>query len=342
MGTVTIITDDAHEIDGDVVDGHLLISATDLPLALDWELKPEGLCRGDICVPVRDRAAIERDGLLDIGAVATALGRPAVVDADRAIAAIGMPGADRQSLVAGAPAAPFTLPDLDGTPHELDEWAGTKRLVVTFASWCGCRYDLPGWRALRDELAAEGHDLNVIAVALDDSADAVREFAEGTDLPVLLDREHLLSELYSVSNVPTVVWIDDDDTIARPNGVAFGDDLFKEFHGVPSGPHHDAVRAWVRDGTKPADAVEVPGLSDDEVLARLHFRVASHLRRAGDDAGAAEHFDAALALAPLDFTVARAQMPLRGGDPFGAEFFELYEAWQAAGSPVHAVAPMHE
>ena len=35
----------------------------------------------------------------------------------------------------------------------------------------------------------------------------------------------------------------------RPNSVAFSNDLFKEFTGVESGPHLDAVREWVRDGT---------------------------------------------------------------------------------------------
>ena len=65
---------------------------------------------------------------------------------------------------------------------------------------------------------------------------------------MLIDSEHLLSELYAISNVPTVIWIDEDDRIVRPNGVAFGSDLFKEFTGIEAGPHLDLVREWVRDG----------------------------------------------------------------------------------------------
>jgi glutathione peroxidase-family protein len=45
------------------------------------------------------------------------------------------------------------LPDLEGNEHVFSEWQGQKKLLVTFASWCGCRYDLPGWQALHDELA---------------------------------------------------------------------------------------------------------------------------------------------------------------------------------------------
>ena len=37
-----------------------------------------------------------------------------------------------------------TLPQLDGTPFTLSEVGKKKKALVTWASWCGCRYDLPG------------------------------------------------------------------------------------------------------------------------------------------------------------------------------------------------------
>ncbi|HEU5308362.1 MAG TPA: redoxin domain-containing (seleno)protein, partial [Acidimicrobiia bacterium] len=95
------------------------------------------------------------------------------------------------------------------------------------------------------------HDFTVIAVALDESPDDVRPWAEGITMPVLIDPQHLLTEVYAISNVPAVVWIDEGDRIVRPNGVAFSNDMFKEFTGAESGPHLDAVRAWVRDGVEP-------------------------------------------------------------------------------------------
>ena len=88
----------------------------------------------------------------------------------------------------------------------------------------------------------------------------------------------------------------------------------------------------------PDDAREAVGdLTDDEVRARLHFRVAAHARRNGDDATAQRHFAEAGRLAPNDFTIRRAAMPLTGGNPFGAEFMELYSEWQEAGSPYHGL-----
>lgn len=183
----------------------------------------------------------------------------------------------------------------------------------------------------------------MIGVALDDSPDDVRPFTGGVTFPVLIDPQHVLTELYAISNVPTVVWIDEDDAIARPNGVAYGTDLFKEFTGVEASPHQEEIRRWVRDGVVPVAPETarraVGNLSDDEVRARLHFRIAAHARRAGDQAVAARHFARAGELAPDDFTIRRASMPLLGEDPFGAAFFELYEQWQRQGSRYHGLGP---
>lgn len=173
---------------------------------------------------------------------------------------------------------------------------------------------------------------------LDESADDVREWAEGISFPVLLDREHLLADLYAVSNVPTVVWIDADGSIARPNSSEVGNDMFVDFTGVTPDEHMQQVRDWVREGTVPADAdYEVEDLTDDEIAGRLAFRLAAHYRRNGDEARAAEWFATAGQLAPMDFTIRRAAMPLQGVDPFGEQFFELFGAWQEAGSPYHGV-----
>lgn len=179
----------------------------------------------------------------------------------------------------------------------------------------------------------------MIGVALDEAPEDVRPWVEGVTFPVLLDREHVLADLYAVSNVPTVVWIDEHGRIARPNTVAFGTDTFKDFTGIEAAPHLDAIRRWVRTGALDAvpDGAGVGDLSPDEEQARLWFRIAAHLRRTGREELVIERFARAVALAPLDFTIARAAMPLTGGDPFGPEFFALYERWQQAGSPYHGL-----
>jgi hypothetical protein len=178
-----------------------------------------------------------------------------------------------------------------------------------------------------------------VAIALDESADAVTPFAEGITIPVLLDRDHLASELLAISNVPTVIWVDEQDRIVRPNASEFGTDTFTEITGIKSEDHFDLVRAWVRDGVVPPlpEGFELADLDDDEIAARLHYRAAVHLRRAGDEAGSERHFEAAIALAPLDFTISRAAMPLRGQNPFGDEFMAMLTEWVGQGAPYHGL-----
>lgn len=178
-----------------------------------------------------------------------------------------------------------------------------------------------------------------MAVALDDDPDEVRPFTEGVTLPVLIDPAHLVSEAYAVSNVPTVVWIDADGRIARPNAAEVGTDMFVDFTGVRPDEHFEAVRRWVRHGEVPADAgTAVADLDPDEERARAAFRLAVHLRRGGDEEGAGVWFARAAEWAPHDFTVRRAAMPLQGVDPFGEAFFALWEEWTAAGRPFHGIA----
>ena len=131
----TIVTDEAGVVEA-VADGdRLLIDPAALPAALGWEWKPEGLCRGTVCVPVRDRDRLLVGERLDIAAVADALGRPAVVDPGAGIAAIARPAEARQQALRNHRVPEFTLPDLDGAPHDLDEWRGKKKLLVAFATW---------------------------------------------------------------------------------------------------------------------------------------------------------------------------------------------------------------
>jgi peroxiredoxin len=337
---MTVITDEARETEAELVDGAVLIDPAYLPTAIGWDLKPEGLCRGDVCMPVRDRDVLYVDERVDLARVAEALDRPFLVE--DGVAALGEPRAIRRMAAGGLQAPEFALPDLDGRVRHLGEWQGKKKLLVTFATWCGCRHDLPGWQALQDELADTG--LQVIATALDEDAERVRPYAEGIEFPVLVDREHTLSETYAITNVPTVVWIDEDEHIVRPNTTMFGDDTWVEFTGVSSEPSMAAIRRWARDGevdVSPDEArAAVEDLSPELEEARLRFRIGAHLARTGDTAGAERQLTRATELAPDDLTIWRAAMPLLGDDPFGEAFFAKFEEWQARGAPFNGLAPM--
>src|SRR5512141_1324700 len=113
---------------------------------------------------------------------------------------------------------------------------------------------------MHDELKDYG--FTVITVALDKSADDARPFIEAAapTHPSLIDAEHHVADLYRIINVPTVVWIDERGRIVRPNDVAFGNDAFKDMHGIESAPHLNALRTWVKEHKLPLDEQQVKAL----------------------------------------------------------------------------------
>jgi hypothetical protein len=192
---------------------------------------------------------------------------------------------------------------------------------------------------LYEELGAEG--FVPFAVALDRCADDARPFIEAAKPthPSVIDSEHRVAELYHVVNVPTLIWIDEDGRVCRPNDAQFGTDTFTQFHHKRSAPYLEMIRAWVRtgEGALAADAVRSNRLqpSADSQLARAERSLAWYLARNGREQAAEAHFRRAEQLAPQDWTIRRGSMPIRGMNPFGPEFFQLAEE----GVPVY---PMDE
>src|SRR5437762_1689295 len=70
-------------------------------------------------------------------------------------------------------------------------------------------------------------------VALDEPEPA-REWivAAAETHPTLVDPQHLVAERLGIVNVPSTVWIDEDDRVVRPPVIAPVDDLFKDFTNI--------------------------------------------------------------------------------------------------------------
>ena len=117
----------------DSVDGSA-IAAADLEPTTGWLLKTEGLCQGDVCVPVRDRAAVVRDDFIDLQGFAAALQRPIVIDEVAGVAAIGERREIAQQL-RDRQAPDFTLDDLNGVAHTMSAIGRKKKVLVVWASW---------------------------------------------------------------------------------------------------------------------------------------------------------------------------------------------------------------
>jgi len=102
---------------------------------LGWSLRPEGLCRGSVCVPVRDRAALVGERGIDLAELARVLDRPLALDVAERAAALGTPASERRAALEGLEAPDFTLPDLAGRRHTLSGFRGKKVLLIAYASW---------------------------------------------------------------------------------------------------------------------------------------------------------------------------------------------------------------
>jgi hypothetical protein len=95
-----------------------------------WELKPEGACKGDRCVPLPDSM---RDGPVDAAQLAERLGMALVADEANGMWALGPESGGRSLSSARMP--DLELPDRHGRPFALQSLRGTRFVMIAWASW---------------------------------------------------------------------------------------------------------------------------------------------------------------------------------------------------------------
>lgn len=136
---VTILSDadERHVAGARIAEGDLWLPAAALPDVLGWTLKPEGLCRGAICVPLpRDRADGEvANGFVNVSAFWRRMDRCAARSAAGDLWVFGANARERADALLSLEAPDFTLPDLSGRMHSLSDYRGRKIYLVTWASW---------------------------------------------------------------------------------------------------------------------------------------------------------------------------------------------------------------
>jgi len=115
----------------------LWLPAETLPQAVGWTLKPEGLCRDELCVPVpRGREdAFRRGDHVNITAFWRLTERPWARSETGDLWVFGANARERADALLSLDAPDFALPDLDGKPHRLSDYRGRKIYLVTWASW---------------------------------------------------------------------------------------------------------------------------------------------------------------------------------------------------------------
>ena len=111
----------------------LWVRKRDLPAINAFEVKPQGACRADLCIPIANDML--RGEYFNLTAFAKKIGQPVVADVDAQVWSFGEIQSLRGGFLEGRMAPDLTVPDRAGRPVHLADLRGKKVLVVTWASW---------------------------------------------------------------------------------------------------------------------------------------------------------------------------------------------------------------
>src|ERR1039457_2761203 len=109
----------------------LWVRPQDLPRINEFEVKPQGACRADVCIPIPKD--LKKGGWFNLTGFARKV-REAVV-ADSGVWSFGEIPVLRSGFFNSRIAPDFAAPDRKGRVVHLSDFRGKKVLVVTWASW---------------------------------------------------------------------------------------------------------------------------------------------------------------------------------------------------------------
>jgi hypothetical protein len=119
----------------------LWITTEDLTRTTGFQLKPQGVCRKELCFPLpsarKSEFIVKRGNTqwFNLTAFARMLHQPIAHDETLATWYFGPRPEVQNNYLASFQAPNFTLPDMEGHPHSLSDFRGKKVLIITWASW---------------------------------------------------------------------------------------------------------------------------------------------------------------------------------------------------------------
>lgn len=119
----------------------LWVTMHDLEAATGFVIKPQGVCRNELCFPLPKKE--KADFIAKRGAVswfnlsgfARLIKQPVAYDESNSVWAFGRRPDAQNEYVQSGQAPDFTLPDMAGKKHSLSSFRGKKVLLLTWASW---------------------------------------------------------------------------------------------------------------------------------------------------------------------------------------------------------------
>ncbi len=119
----------------------LWVTSDDFKRINGFELKPQGACYEDVCIPLKQDSDselfVKRDGQSWFNATkfADKVQQAFVVDRGSQVWSFGMVPTARKSFLESAIAPDFELKDRHGDLVKLTDFRGKKVLIITWASW---------------------------------------------------------------------------------------------------------------------------------------------------------------------------------------------------------------
>jgi AhpC/TSA family len=139
MAATVIYGDTASEVAAASAQGdNLWLPFDEVHRTTGWELKPEGVCKGEVCVPIpphRRDEFVGADKSFNLANFARHLGQAVVHEDAHAVWFFGEASEARRNHLMTLEAPDFTLPDIDGKRHSLSDYRGKKVLLLSWASW---------------------------------------------------------------------------------------------------------------------------------------------------------------------------------------------------------------
>ena len=106
------------------------VSRGEFEAGTGWRLKPEGACRGEVCIPLSQPAGDP----VDVARLADDIGMPLVAAPEYGLWALG-PASVGSRALASAEAPDLCLPDLDGQEFRLSSLRWQKVLLFAWAPY---------------------------------------------------------------------------------------------------------------------------------------------------------------------------------------------------------------
>jgi len=119
----------------------LWITMKDLKRATGFVVKPQGVCRDELCFPIPAKRKAEfiskRSAVswFNLTAFAALVKQPVARDEKNGVWYFGKREDERGTYLESLVAPNFTLPDINGKMHSLADYRGKKVLLITWASW---------------------------------------------------------------------------------------------------------------------------------------------------------------------------------------------------------------